>query len=154
MTIGSGIGGITDIENGHQTYLKGGPRKISPFFIPANIINMVAGNLSIRCGLKGPNYSIVSACTTAAHNIADGALMIRQGIADVMITGGSEMATSPVTLGGFSFAKALSSRNDDPEHASRPFDKDRDGFILSDGAGILVLEEYEMAKTRGVCMRS
>ncbi len=149
VAIGAGIGGITGIENSYQAYKDGGPRKISPFFVPANIINMVAGNLSIKYGLKGPNYSIVSACTTAAHNIIEAALLIRQGIVDVMLAGGSEMATSPVCLGGFAAAKALSTRNDAPERASRPFDKDRDGFVLSDGAGVLLLEEYEMAKARG-----
>ncbi|MCG6860634.1 MAG: beta-ketoacyl-ACP synthase II [Chromatiaceae bacterium] len=149
VAIGSGIGGITGIENNYEAYRKSGPRRISAFFVPANIVNMVAGDLSIKYGLKGPNYSIVSACATATHNIGEAALMIRHGIADVMIAGGSEMATSPVGLGGFASAKALSTRNDDPERASRPFDKDRDGFVLSDGAGVVVLEEYEMAKARG-----
>jgi 3-oxoacyl-[acyl-carrier-protein] synthase II len=150
VAVGSGIGGITGIENNHEVYRKSGPRKISPFFVPANIVNMVAGDLSIQYGLKGPNYSIVSACATGTHNIGGAALMIRFGIADVMIAGGSEMATSPVALGGFCAARALSTRNDEPERASRPFDKDRDGFVLSDGAGVVVLEEYEMAKARGV----
>jgi 3-oxoacyl-[acyl-carrier-protein] synthase II len=149
VAIGSGIGGITGIENNYEAYRKSGPRKISPFFVPANIVNMVAGDLSIKYGLQGPNYSIVSACSTGTHNIGEAALMIRHGIVDVMIAGGAEMATSPVGLGGFAAARALSTRNDDPERASRPFDKDRDGFVLSDGAGVVVLEEYEMAKARG-----
>jgi 3-oxoacyl-[acyl-carrier-protein] synthase II len=149
VAVGSGIGGITGIENNHEAYRTSGPRRISPFFVPANIVNMVAGDLSIKYGLKGPNYSIVSACATATHNIGEAALMIRFGIVDVMIAGGAEMATSPVGLGGFAAARALSTRNDEPERASRPFDKDRDGFVLSDGAGIVVLEEYEMAKARG-----
>ncbi len=149
VAIGSGIGGITGIENNYEAYRSKGPRRISPFFVPANIINMVAGNLSIKFGLKGPNYSIVSACSTATHNIGEAALMIRHGYVDVMIAGGAEMATSPVGLGGFAAARALSTRNDDPARASRPFDKDRDGFVLSDGAGVVVLEEYERAMARG-----
>jgi 3-oxoacyl-[acyl-carrier-protein] synthase II len=149
VAIGSGIGGISGIESNYEAYLKGGPRKISPFFVPANIVNMVAGDLSIKYGLKGPNYSIVSACSTGTHNIGEAALMIRHGIVDVMVAGGSEMATSPVGLGGFAAARALSTRNDDPEAASRPFDKDRDGFVLSDGAGVVVLEELETARARG-----
>ncbi len=149
VMIGAGIGGITGIENNYQAYLDGGPRKISPFFVPANIINMVAGNLSIKYGLKGPNYSIVSACSTGAHNIGEAARLIRHGVVDAMVAGGAEMATSPVGLGGFAAARALSTRNDDPERASRPWDKDRDGFVLSDGAGVVVLEEYEAAKARG-----
>jgi 3-oxoacyl-[acyl-carrier-protein] synthase II len=149
VAIGSGIGGITGIENNYEAYRKSGPRKISPFFVPANIVNMVAGDLSIKYGLKGPNYSIVSACATGTHNIGEAGLMIRHGMVDVMIAGGAEMATSPVGLGGFAAARALSTRNDDPEGASRPFDKDRDGFVLSDGAGVVVLEEYEIAKARG-----
>jgi 3-oxoacyl-[acyl-carrier-protein] synthase II len=149
VAIGSGIGGITGIENNYQAYRDKGPRRISPFFVPANIINMVAGNLSIKFGLKGPNYSIVSACSTGSHNIGEAAIMIRHGYVDVMIAGGAEMATSPVGLGGFAAARALSTRNDDPEGASRPFDKDRDGFVLSDGAGVVVLEDYERAKARG-----
>ncbi|MBK1722018.1 beta-ketoacyl-ACP synthase II [Thiocystis violacea] len=149
VAIGSGIGGITGIENNYQAYRDKGPRRISPFFVPANIINMVAGNLSIKFGLKGPNYSIVSACSTGAHNIGEAAIMIRHGYVDAMIAGGAEMATSPVGLGGFAAARALSTRNDAPELASRPFDKDRDGFVLSDGAGVVVLEEYERAKARG-----
>jgi 3-oxoacyl-[acyl-carrier-protein] synthase II len=148
VAIGSGIGGITGIENNYAAYRDGGPRKISPFFVPANIVNMVAGDLSIKYGLKGPNFSIVSACSTATHNIGEAAYMIRHGIVDAMVAGGAEMATSPVGLGGFSAARALSTRNDDPAGASRPFDKDRDGFVLSDGAGVMVLEEYEAAKAR------
>lgn len=149
VAVGSGIGGITGIENNYQSYVDGGPRKISPFFVPANIVNMVAGNLSIKYGVKGPNYSIVSACATGTHNIGEAAYLIRAGIVDQMIAGGAEMATSPVGLGGFAAARALSKRNDEPTLASRPFDKDRDGFVLSDGAGIVVLEEYELAKARG-----
>ena len=149
VAIGSGIGGITGIENNYEAYRSKGPRRISPFFVPANIINMVAGNLSIKFGIKGPNYSIVSACSTATHNIGEAAIMIRHGYVDVMIAGGAEMATSPVGLGGFAAARALSTRNDAPEAASRPFDRDRDGFVLSDGAGVVVLEEYERARARG-----
>lgn len=149
VAVGSGIGGIAGIENSYAAYLHGGPRKISPFFVPANIVNMVAGDLSIKYGLKGPNYSIVSACSTGTHNIGEAALMIRHGMVDAMLAGGAEMATTPVGLGGFAAAKALSTRNDAPELASRPFDRDRDGFVLSDGAGVIMLEEYEMAKARG-----
>ena len=149
VAIGSGIGGLTGIETAYGAYLKGGPRKISPFFVPANIINMVAGNLSILYGLRGPNISIVSACSTGAHNIGDAMRMIQYGTVDVMIAGGAEMGTSPTGLGGFAAARALSTRNDDPEAASRPWDRDRDGFVLSDGAGVLVLEEMEHAKRRG-----
>ncbi len=149
VAIGAGIGGVTGIENSYGAYLEGGPRKISPFFVPANIINMVAGNLSIKYGLKGPNFSIVSACSTGTHNIGEAANMIRYGMVDVMVAGGAEMATSPVGLGGFAAARALSTRNDEPERASRPWDLDRDGFVLSDGAGVMVLEEYEYAKARG-----
>ena len=149
VAIGSGIGGVTGIENGYGAYLSGGPRKISPFFVPANIINMVAGNLSIMCGLKGPNISIVSACSTGAHNIGDAMRMIQYGTVDMMVAGGAEMATSPTGLGGFAAARALSTRNDDPQAASRPWDRDRDGFVLSDGAGVLMLEELEHAKARG-----
>jgi 3-oxoacyl-[acyl-carrier-protein] synthase II len=149
VLVGSGIGGVTGIENSYQAFLDGGPRKISPFFVPASIINMVSGNLSIKYGLKGPNYSIVSACSTGAHSIGEAAMMIRHGRTDVMIAGGAEMSTSPVGLGGFAAARALSKRNDDPQAASRPWDRDRDGFVLSDGAGVIVLEEYERAKARG-----
>jgi 3-oxoacyl-[acyl-carrier-protein] synthase II len=149
VAFGSGIGGLPGIERGHEGYQKGGPRKISPFFVPSNIINMVAGNLSIRYGIKGPNYSIVTACSTGTHNIGDAARMIERGDADVMIAGGSEMATSPMGLGGFAAARALSTRNDEPTRASRPWDQDRDGFVLSDGAGALVVEALEHAEARG-----
>lgn len=150
VAIGSGIGGITGIEECYATYTAGGPRRISPFFVPGNIINMISGNLSIKYGLKGPNYSIVTACSTGTHNIGDAARMIKYGDADVMIAGGAERCTSsPTAMGGFASAKALSRRNDDPQAASRPWDKDRDGFVLSDGAGVVVLEELEHAKARG-----
>ncbi|SEO52460.1 3-oxoacyl-[acyl-carrier-protein] synthase II [Aquisalimonas asiatica] len=149
VAIGSGIGGINWIENGHKAYLDGGPRKLSPFFIPGAIINMIAGHLSIIHGMKGPNISIVTACTTGTHNIGEAGRMIAYGDADVMVAGGAEFSTTPTGLGGFSAAKALSSRNDDPEAASRPWDTDRDGFVLSDGAGVVVLEEYEHARKRG-----
>ena len=149
VAIGSGIGGINWIENGHKAYLDGGPRKLSPFFIPGAIINMIAGHLSIIHGLKGPNISIVTACTTGTHNIGEAGRMIAYGDADVMVAGGAEFSTTPTGLGGFSAAKALSSRNDDPEGASRPWDEGRDGFVLSDGAGVVVLEEYEHARQRG-----
>lgn len=149
VAIGSGIGGIGSIEEGHNAYLAGGPRKISPFFVPSTIINMISGHLSIMYGMKGPNIAVVTACTTATHNIGEAARIIAYGDADVMVAGGAEMATSPMGLGGFAAARALSTRNDDPEAASRPWDKDRDGFVLSDGAGVLVLEEYEHAKARG-----
>lgn len=149
VAIGSGIGGLYGIELGHEAYLQGGPRKISPFFVPSNIINMIAGNLSILYGMKGPNIAIVTACTTGTHNIGEAARIIQRGEAEVMIAGGAEMATSPTGLGGFASARALSTRNEEPETASRPWDKDRDGFVLSDGAGILVLEEAEHAKRRG-----
>lgn len=149
VAIGAGIGGITGIEHGHNSFLKGGPRKISPFFVPSNIINMISGNLSIKYGLQGPNFAIVTACTTGTHNIGEAARIIMYGDADVMVAGGSEMATSPTSLGGFASAKALSRRNDEPLLASRPWDRDRDGFVLSDGAGVMVLEELEHAKKRG-----
>lgn len=149
IAIGSGIGGLPGIEKGYDTYLAGGPRKISPFFVPSNIINMVAGNLSIMYGIRGPNYGIVSACATGTHNIGDAARMIERGDVDAMIAGGTEMATSPMGLGGFAAARALSTRNDAPEQASRPWDKGRDGFVLADGAGVIVLEAYEIAKARG-----
>ena len=149
VAIGSGIGGLPYIERSYGAYLKGGARKISPFFVPSAIINMVAGNLSIMRGLKGPNISIVSACATGTHNIGDAARMIAYGDADAMVAGGAEMATTPLGIGGFAAARALSTRNDDPERASRPWDTDRDGFVLSDGAGVMVLEEYEHAKARG-----
>ncbi len=150
VAIGSGIGGITGIEECYATYEKGGPRRISPFFVPGNIINMISGNLSIKYGLKGPNYAIVTACSTGTHCIGDAARMIQHGDADVMIAGGAERCTtSPTAMGGFAAAKALSRRNDDPQGASRPWDKDRDGFVLSDGAGVVMLEELEHAKARG-----
>ena len=149
VAIGSGIGGLPTIEKNRDAYVNGGPRKISPFFVPSSIINMVSGNLSIMRGLKGPNISIVSACTTGAHNIGDAARMISYGDADIMVAGGAEMATSALGVGGFAAARALSTRNDDPEAASRPWDRGRDGFVLGDGAGVVVLEEYEMAKQRG-----
>ena len=149
VAIGSGIGGLPGIEKGTQLYLEGGPRKLSPFYVPSNIINMISGNLSIKYGAKGPNFAIVTACTSGTHNIGDAARLIEYGDADVMIAGGAEMATSPTGLGGFASARALSTRNDDPEAASRPWDKDRDGFVLSDGAGVIVLEEYEFARKRG-----
>jgi 3-oxoacyl-[acyl-carrier-protein] synthase II len=149
VAIGSGIGGLHGIEIAYQAFLDGGPRKISPFFVPGNIINMIAGNLSIMYGLKGPNLAIVTACTSATHSIGIAARTIAYGDADIMIAGGAEMATCPTGVGGFSSARALSTRNDDPEAASRPWDRDRDGFVLSDGAGVLVLEEYELARARG-----
>lgn len=149
VAIGSGIGGLPGIERNRDQFVAGGARKISPFFVPSSIINMVSGNLSIMKGLKGPNISIVSACTTGAHNIGDAARMISYGDADVMIAGGAEMSTCPLGVGGFAAARALSTRNDDPEAASRPWDIDRDGFVLGDGAGVVVLEEYEIAKKRG-----
>jgi len=147
--IGSGIGGIGTIEKNTQLYLEKGPRKISPFFVPSAIVNMVAGNVSIMLGLKGHNMSPVSACATATHSIGDAARMISYGDADIMLGGGAEMCSTPLGIGGFAAMRALSTRNDDPESASRPWDKDRDGFVLGDGAGILVLEEYEAAKARG-----
>ena len=149
VAVGSGIGGLPGIEKGNEAYHKGGPRKISPFFVPSNIINMISGHVSIMYGLKGPNIAMVTACATGTHSIGDAARLIEYGDADVMVAGGAEMATSPCGLGGFASARALSTRNDDPEAASRPWDVDRDGFVLSDGAGVVVLEEYEHAKARG-----
>ncbi|MFA7318803.1 MAG: beta-ketoacyl-ACP synthase II [Sulfuricella sp.] len=149
VNIGSGIGGLPMIEDTHNTYLEGGPRKISPFFIPGTIINMILGNLSIMFGLKGPNIAVVTACTTGLHAIGISARTIAYGDADVMVCGGAESSVSPLAVGGFASAKALSSRNDDPATASRPWDKGRDGFVLGEGAGVLVLEEYEHAKARG-----
>ncbi|MGZ8226970.1 MAG: beta-ketoacyl-ACP synthase II [Methylococcaceae bacterium] len=150
IAIGSGIGGITGIEECYAVYEKSGPRRISPFFVPGNIINMISGNLSIKYGLKGPNFAIVTACATGTHNIGDAARLIMYGDADVMVAGGAERCTtSPTAMGGFASAKALSRRNDNPQAASRPWDKDRDGFVLSDGAGVVVLEELEHAKARG-----
>ena len=149
VAIGAGIGGLPGIERGHDAFLAGGPRKISPFFVPSNIINMIAGNLSIKFGIKGPNYGIVTACSTGTHNIGDAARMIERGDVDVMVAGGAEMATSPMGLGGFASARALSTRNDEPERASRPWDRGRDGFVLGDGAGAMVVEELEHAQRRG-----
>lgn len=149
VSIGSGIGGVSGIEKGYDTFHKSGPRRISPFFVPSNIINMISGNLSVMYGLQGPNIAVVTACATGTHSIGDAARLIEYGDADVMVAGGAEMASSPTCLGGFAAARALSTRNDDPETASRPWDKDRDGFVLSDGAGVVVLEEYEFAKKRG-----
>lgn len=151
IAIGSGIGGIEGIEKNHLAFLENdhSPRKISPFFVPASIINMIAGNLSIMHGIKGPNLAVVTACTSGAHNIGLAARLIQAGDADIMLAGGAEMSTTPISLGGFSAARALSARNDEPARASRPFDKDRDGFVMGDGAGILVLESLESAQARG-----
>ena len=149
VNIGSGIGGLPMIEDTHNDYLGGGPRKISPFFIPGTIINMISGNLSIMLGLKGPNIAVVTACTTGLHAIGISARMIEYGDADVMVCGGAEATTTPLAVGGFASAKALSTRNDDPATASRPWDKDRDGFVLGEGSGVMVLEEYEHARARG-----
>ena len=148
VAVGSGIGGITTIEETALQVHDSGPRKVTPFFVPGSIINMISGNLSIRFNLKGPNISVVTACTTGTHNIGLAANMISNSQADIMLVGGAEMATSRVGLGGFCAARALSTRNDDPERASRPWDKDRDGFVLSDGAGVMVLEEMEHARKR------
>ncbi len=149
VSIGSGIGGLRGIEKNYDAFLEGGPRKISPFFVPANIINMIGGNLSISYGLKGPNIAMVTACTSGTHSIGEAARIIAYGDADAMLAGGAEMATTHTGLGGFAAAKALSTRNDDPQAASRPWDLDRDGFVLGDGAGVMVLEEYEQARARG-----
>ncbi|APR05230.1 beta-ketoacyl-ACP synthase II [Thauera chlorobenzoica] len=149
VNIGSGIGGLPMIEDTHNDFLGGGPRKISPFFIPGTIINMISGNLSIMFGLKGPNLAVVTACTTGLHAIGMGARMIEYGDADVMVCGGAESTVTELAIGGFASAKALSTRNDDPATASRPWDKGRDGFVLGEGAGVLVLEEYEHAIKRG-----
>ena len=149
VNIGSGIGGLPMIEDTHNDYLAGGARKISPFFIPGSIINMISGNLSVMFGLKGPNLAMVSACTTGTHCIGESARIIEYGDADVMIAGGSEATINALAIGGFSSARALSTRNDDPATACRPWDKDRDGFVMGEGAGVLVLEEYEHAKARG-----
>ena len=147
--IGSGIGGIGQIEKNAEIIKTSGPRKISPFFVPGSIINMISGNLSVMFNFQGPNLAVVTACTTGTHNIGLGAKLIAMGDADAMLVGGAEMATTPVGLGGFAAARALSTRNEDPTAASRPWDRDRDGFVLGDGAGVLMLEEYEMAKARG-----
>ena len=149
VNIGSGIGGLPMIEGTHDDFLAGGPRKISPFFIPGTIINMISGNLSIMLGMKGPNLAVVTACTTGLHAIGTSFRMIQYGDADVMLCGGAESTVTPLAIGGFSSAQALSTRNDDPATASRPWDKDRDGFVLGEGAGVLVLEEYEHARKRG-----
>lgn len=149
VAIGSGIGGLPLIEETKEEYLAGGIRKVSPFFVPGSIINMISGNLSIMYGFKGPNIAHVSACTTGTHSIGEASRIIEYGDADVMIAGGAESTVSPLGMGGFVAARALSTRNDDPTTASRPWDKDRDGFVLGEGAGVLVLEEYEHAKARG-----
>ncbi|WP_108127173.1 beta-ketoacyl-ACP synthase II [Saccharospirillum mangrovi] len=149
FAIGAGIGGLDSIERNHSALVNSGPRRVSPFFVPSAIINMIGGYLSIDFGFKGPNIAITTACTTGTHNIGYAGRTIAYGDADVMIAGGAEMASTPLGMAGFGAARALSTRNDDPQHASRPWDKDRDGFMLGDGAGILVLEEYEHAKARG-----
>lgn len=149
VIVGSGIGGLPMIEETHAELANRGPRRISPFFVPASIINMISGHLSIKYGFKGPNLAIVTACTTGLHCIGAAARMIEYGDADVMIAGGAESTVSPLGVGGFAAARALSARNDDPATASRPWDKDRDGFVLGEGAGVMVLEEYEFAKARG-----
>jgi len=148
-SIGSGIGGIAQIEKNTEIIRESGPRKISPFFVPGSIINMISGNLSVKYNMQGPNLAVVTACTTGTHNIGLGARLIALGDADAMLVGGAEMATTPVGLGGFAAARALSTLNDAPTRASRPWDKDRDGFVLGDGAGVIMLEEYEFAKARG-----
>jgi 3-oxoacyl-[acyl-carrier-protein] synthase II len=148
-SIGSGIGGIGQIEKNTEIIRKSGPRLISPFFVPGSIINMISGNLSVKYNLQGPNLAVVTACTSGTHNIGLGARLIALGDADAMLVGGAEMATTPVGLGGFAAARALSTRNDDPARASRPWDRDRDGFVLGDGAGVIMIEEFESAKARG-----
>ena len=149
VAIGSGIGGLTGIEENHRKLLESGPRKLSPFFVPGSIVNMIGGNLSIRYGLRGPNFATVTACTSGTHSIGFAAQQIQLGNVDAMVAGGAEKASSPLGMAGFSAARALSTRNDDPQAASRPWDRDRDGFVLADGAGIVVLEEYEHARARG-----
>jgi 3-oxoacyl-[acyl-carrier-protein] synthase II len=149
VIVGSGIGGLPMIEENHSDYLQRGPRRISPFFVPGSIVNMVSGQVSIMHGFRGPNYAVVSACTTGLHSIGDAGRLIEYGDADVMVAGGAEATVSPLGIGGFCAARAMSTRNDDPGTASRPWDKDRDGFVLGEGAGVLVLEEYEHAKRRG-----
>jgi 3-oxoacyl-[acyl-carrier-protein] synthase II len=149
VLVGSGIGGLPMIEQTHKDYTERGPRRISPFFVPASIINMISGHVSIQFGFKGPNLGVVTACTTGLHAIGLAARMIEYGDADVMVAGGSEATVSPLGIGGFAAARALSTRNEDPKTASRPWDKDRDGFVLGEGAGVMVLEEYESAKARG-----
>ncbi|MBR9727768.1 beta-ketoacyl-ACP synthase II [Shewanella intestini] len=147
--MGAGMGGMHLIEQNHSALIKGGPRKVSPFFVPSTIINMIAGHVSIKYGMTGPNFAVTTACTTGVHNIGFAARTIAYGDADVMVAGGAEDVTSPLGVGGFASAKALSTRNDDPQAASRPWDKDRDGFVIGDGAGMMVVEEYEHAKARG-----
>ncbi|TKI07702.1 beta-ketoacyl-ACP synthase II [Martelella alba] len=147
--IGSGIGGLGLIEENHSALINGGPRKISPFFVPSTIVNMIAGHLSIMCGLRGPSICVATACTTGVHNIGHAARIIAYGDADAMLAGGAEKGSTPLGIGGFGAARALSTRNDDPTAASRPWDRDRDGFVLGDGAGVMVLEEYEHARKRG-----
>jgi 3-oxoacyl-[acyl-carrier-protein] synthase II len=149
VMVGSGIGGLPLIESTHTDYKERGPRRISPFFVPASIINMISGHVSIHYGFKGPNLGVVTACTTGLHSIGLAARLIQYGDADVMVAGGAESTVSPLGIGGFAAARALSTRNDDPQTASRPWDKDRDGFVLGEGAGVMVLEEYEHAKARG-----
>jgi 3-oxoacyl-[acyl-carrier-protein] synthase II len=149
VAMGSGIGGVSTIETNHSKWLEGGPRKISPFFVPGTIINMISGHVSIKYGLTGPNLAVVTACTTGTHSIGLAARVIQYGDADFMLAGGAEFASTPLGLGGFCAARALSTRNDDPKRASRPWDRDRDGFVLSDGAGCIALEEYEHARARG-----
>lgn len=149
VVVGSGIGGLTGIQENHKKLLDGGPRKVSPFFVPGSIINMIAGNLSVEYGFRGPNFAIVTACTSGTHTIGFAAQQIMLGTADVMVAGGAEKASCELGMAGFSAARALSTRNDDPQAASRPWDRDRDGFVLSDGAGMVVLEEYEHARARG-----
>ena len=149
VAVGSGIGGLGLIEENHEKMLKTSPRKLSPFFVPSTIINMISGHLSIKYGLKGPNISIVTACTSGVHNIGHAARMIAYGDADAMLAGGAEKASTTLGMGGFGAARAMSTRNDDPQKASRPWDKDRDGFVLGDGAGVIMIEEYEHAKARG-----
>ncbi|RTL30853.1 MAG: beta-ketoacyl-[acyl-carrier-protein] synthase II [Burkholderiales bacterium] len=149
VMVGSGIGGLPMIEATHKDYLERGPRRISPFFVPASIINMISGHVSIQYGFKGPNIGVVTACTTGLHAIGLAARMIEYGDADVMVAGGAESTVSPLGIGGFAAARALSTRNDDPKTASRPWDRDRDGFVLGEGAGVMVLEAYESAKARG-----
>src|SRR5207237_5799628 len=147
--IGSGIGGFTIIEREHQAFLEGGPRKISPFFVPSSIINLAAGQVSIRFGAKGPNSAPCTACSSGAHAVGDAFRVLSRGDAEVMICGGSEAAVTPMGVGGFAGMRALSTRNEEPHRASRPFDKDRDGLVVADGAGVLVLKELEVAKNRG-----
>ena len=149
VAVGSGIGGLPNIENTQTEYLKTGTKRISPFFIPGTIINMISGNISVMYGYQGPNLAIVTACSTGTHSIGEAARLIQYGDADIMIAGGSEAVVCPLAIGGFAAARELSTRNDDPKTSSRPFDKDRDGFVLGEGAGVLVLEEYEHAKARG-----